>query len=163
VADVVIDIRQLNFSATRLAARSLPALAALAACVGGPACAADSHATLIDPTQPPPGYGATQAGAASGPGATLPPPDPVRLQMIAHSGGLHLAVVNGRSVHAGDSLTVGGKSLTIVAIGDDSIVLQQDGQRRTLELAPRTGPRPDCAANASNRPPCRNDLHGATR
>ena len=156
--------RQVIRSAVRLAARSLPALAALAACgSGGSAWAADSHAALIDPTQPPPGYGANQAAAASGPGTTQAPANPVRLQMIAHSGGLRLAVVNGRSVHAGDSLTVAGKSLTVVAIGDDSIVLQQDGQRRTLELAPHTGPGPDCAANAMNRPPCRNDLHGAPR
>jgi hypothetical protein len=123
---------------------------------------ADPRTPLIDPTQAPPGYGAGRTDAAAG-GAPPLPTEPVHLQMIARNGTLRLAVVNGRSVHTGDSLTVAGKSITVVAIGDESVVVEQDGRRQTLELVTHSGLSPLCATNASHRPSCRNDLPGASR
>jgi hypothetical protein len=146
--------------ADALTAAGRPALALallIAASLGNALAAA-----LVDPTQPPPGYAATQASpdARSSPAAA---PEPIRLQMIARNGSLRLAVVNGRRVRAGDWITLDGKSTKVVAIGDDSVVLDQDGHRQTLELIPRAGVSLRCAAQSSQRPTCRDNLLGASQ
>lgn len=124
---------------------------------------ASAHATgVVDPTQPPPGYGARQrAGDPQSPESAARP-DPVRLQMIARSGTSRLAVVNGRRVRAGDTITLDGKSARVVAIRDDSILLDRGGGRSQLvELSPHAQIKLACVAHSSDRPGCRNDALGA--
>ena len=104
----------------------------IALALGGAACATG----ITDPTQPPAGYGVSQrAGEARSEDATSTP-EPVRLQMVAHDGSTRLAVVNGQRVRPGDEITLDGKSVKVVAIRDDSIVLDRDGQRQMVELTP---------------------------
>ncbi len=134
--------------------------ALLAAGLAGAAYGAPPSAGLIDPTQPPAGYLASLAGPD---GAAAPPPEPVRLQMIARNGAARLAVINGHRVRSGDSLTLAGKSSTVVAIRDDAVVLEQEGRRQTLELIPHIGVRAPCGADASRRPSCRDDSPGVPR
>jgi hypothetical protein len=119
-------------------------------------------AGLVDPTQPPAGYSATAAGGDARSAQIAAAPEPIRLQMVARDGSSRLAVVNGRRVRAGDRITLDGKAVKVVAIGDDSIVLDQDGNRQTLELIPRSGVSPRCAAQSSHRPTCRDNLLGAS-
>jgi len=123
---------------------------------------ASAHATgVVDPTQPPPGYGARQrAGDPQSPEPAARP-EAVRLQMIARSGTSRLAVVNGRRVRAGDTITLDGKSARVVAIRDDSILLDRGGSRQLVELSPHAQIKLACAAHSSNRPGCRNDALGA--
>jgi len=118
-------------------------------------------APLVDPTQPPPGYAATQA-SADGRSAPAAAPDPIRLQMIARNGLQRMAVVNGRRVRAGDSMMFDGKRVKVVSIGDASVVLDQDGHRQILDLNPRSASIA-CASPSSRRPSCRDDLLGASR
>jgi len=127
------------------------------ACLG--ACA---HAAgVVDPTQPPPGYGAMQrSGDPQLPDAAARP-EPIRLQMIARNGASRLAVVNGQRVQVGDSITLDGKSARVVAIGDDSILLDRSGSRQLVQLSPHAQIKLACAAHSSNRPGCRNDTVGA--
>jgi hypothetical protein len=123
--------------------------------------AAASAAGLADPTQPPPGYGALLHG--SDPQSPDSMPEPVRLQMIARDGSQRMAVVNGHRVRPGDSIALDGKSVKVVAIGDDTVVLDRDGHRQLVELMPRKGLTVVCAANSSNRTGCRSDVPGAQR
>jgi hypothetical protein len=102
----------------------------------GAAAAAD----VVDPTRPPPGYGAPQH--AGDPQSPDPLPDPVRVQMIARDGSQHMAVLNGHRVRPGDAITLDGKSVKVVAIRDDAVVLDRDGHRELVELTPRKGLRP---------------------
>ena len=102
--------------------------------------AAASAADVVDPTRPPPGYGAPQP--AGDPQSPDPLPEPVRLQMIARDGSQHMAVLNGRRVRPGDAITLDGKSVKVVAIRDDAVVLDRDGHRELVELTPRKGLRP---------------------
>jgi hypothetical protein len=98
--------------------------------------AAASAAEVIDPTQPPPGYGVSQrAGDPQSPDSNSPP-QPVRLQMIARDGSTRLAVVNGHRVRPGDAITLDGKSVKVLAIHDDSVELDRDGHPQILELVP---------------------------
>ena len=119
-------------------------------------------AGLVDPTQPPPGYSATAAGADGHTLNAAPVPEPIRLQMIARDGSQRLAVVNGRRVRAGDSMMLDGKRVKVVSIGDASVVLDQDGHRQTLDFNPRSTSIV-CASPSSRRPSCRDDLLGASR
>ena len=102
--------------------------------------AAAFAAGVADPTQPPPGYGASLH--ASDPQLPDSMPEPVRLQMIARDGSQHMAVLNGRRVRPGDAITLDGKSVKVVAIRDDAVVLDRDGHRELVELTPRKGLRP---------------------
>ncbi len=121
--------------------------------------ASASAGGVADPTQPPPGYGVSpQAGGRSTPDSL---PEPVLLQMIARDGSQRLAVVNGRRVRSGDMITLDGKSVKVVAIGDDAVVLDRGGQRQRVELMPRKGLTLVCAADLSDRTGCRNDAPGA--
>jgi hypothetical protein len=138
--------------------RSTLALALLVAASLRPGLAAG----LIDPTQPPPGY-ATAAGADGRSADAAPVPEPIKLQMVARNGSSRLAVVNGHRVRAGDSMTLDGKRVKVVAIGDDSVVLERDGNRQILNLIPRPASSLPCAAHSSHRPTCRDDLLGASR
>jgi hypothetical protein len=98
--------------------------------------AAASAAGIADPTQPPPGYGVSQRATDAGSENSTPTPEPVRLQMVAHDGSAHIAVVNGQRVRPGEAITLDGKRVKVVAIRDDSIVLERDGQRQMVELTP---------------------------
>jgi hypothetical protein len=129
----------------------------LATSLGGAAFAAG----MVDPTQPPPGYGASQRGADAQ-SDTPAAPEPVRLQMIAHDGASHLAVVNGRRVRTGDTITLDGKRVKVAAIRDDSVVLERDGQRQVIDLMPHIGVSLACAAHSADRPSCRNATLGAS-
>ena len=80
--------------------------------------AAASAAGVVDPTRPPPGYGAPQP--AGDPQSPDPLPEPVRLQMIARDGSQHMAVLNGRRVRPGDAITLDGKSVKVVAIRESA-------------------------------------------
>jgi len=120
-------------------------------------------AGLVDPTRPPPGYGATPLSGDARSADTAAAPEPIRLQMIARDATSHMAVVNGHRVRAGDSIPLDGSSVKVVKIDDDSVVLDQSGHRRILELKPRLALVPACASLASHRPTCRGDLPGASR
>jgi hypothetical protein len=126
------------------------------------AAASDDNLPISDPTRPPPGYGPVHAGGAAD-ATAAPAQEPMRLQMIARSGSARLAVLNGRSVHPGDELTVAGKTVTIVAIQDGSVVLQQEGRRQTLELIPHAGSGAACAGGAPRSGACPRDPPGARR
>ena len=144
-------------------ADALTASLALAMLVASGLCAPAGAAGLVDPTQPPPGYAATAAGTDARSAPVDIAPEPVRLQMIARNGSSRLAVVNGYHVHAGDSITLDGKSAQVVSIGDASVVLLKDGHRQILELTPRSALGLVCAAHSSHRSNCRDDLLGASR
>ena len=102
---------------------------------------AGAHAAgVADPTQPPPGYGAPQH--AGDPQSPQELPEPVRLQMVARDGSQHMAVLNGHRVRPGDAITLDGKSVRVVAIRDDAVVLDREGHRELVELTPRKGSRP---------------------
>jgi len=104
----------------------------VAAVLGSAACAAG----VVDPTVPPPGYAPSQrAGEPQSPDSP-PPPEAVRLQMIARNGAARLAVVNGHRVRAGDAIALDGKSAKVVAIRDDAVVLDREGRRQVVELTP---------------------------
>ena len=107
------------------------------ACVAVGLSAAASAADIVDPTQPPPGYGAFQRPGDPQSAASIPAPEPVHLQMIARDGSARMAIVNGYRVRAGDAMTLDGKSVKVVSIQDDSIVLEREGRRQILELTPR--------------------------
>ena len=111
--------------------RALTALIAL--CSG----AAASAAGLADPTQPPPGYGASQRADDPQSGDSTPAPEPVQLQMIARDAIAPMAVVNGHRVRPGDAITLDGKSAKVVAIHDESIELDRDGHRQRVQLTPQ--------------------------
>jgi Type II secretion system protein B len=96
--------------------------------------AAPWAAGVVDPTRPPPGYGAPQQ--AGDPQRPDPPPEAVRLQMVARDGSQRMAVLNGHRVRPGDAIALDGKSVRVVAIRDDSIVLDRDGHRQMVELTP---------------------------
>ena len=98
--------------------------------------AAASATGIADPTQPPRGYGATQNATDPRSEDSAPAPEPVRLQMIAHDGSAQFAVVNGQRVRPGEAITLDGKSVKVVAIRSDSIVLDRDGHRQMVELTP---------------------------
>ena len=91
---------------------------------------------IVDPTQPPPGYGVAQHATDPRSEDSPSPSEPVRVQMIAHDGSAHIAVVNGQRVRPGEAITLDGKSVRVVAIRDDSIVLERDGHRQMVELTP---------------------------
>jgi hypothetical protein len=141
--------------------RALPRMLTLlfAASLGAAALAAG----MVDPTQPPPGYGASQHGTDAKSSDTPAAPEPVRLQMIAHDGASHLAVLNGRRVRPGDTIKLDGKSVKVAAIRDDSVVLEREGQRQVVDLMPHVGVRLVCAAHSPDRPSCRNDTLGASQ
>jgi hypothetical protein len=44
--------------------------------------------------------------------------------------------VNGQRVRPGEAITLDGKSVKVVAIRSDSIVLDRDGHRQMVELTP---------------------------
>jgi hypothetical protein len=93
-------------------------------------------AGLVDPTLPPPGYGALQrAGDAQSPDS-IPTPQPIRLQMIARDGSARLAVVNGQRVRPGETIRLDGKNVKVVAIHDDAVVLDRDGHPQMVEMMP---------------------------
>src|SRR5579864_7421266 len=98
--------------------------------------AAASAADVVDPTQPPPGYGASQRAGDPHSPDSMPMPEAVKLQMIARDGSTRLAVVNGHRVRPGDAIMLDGKIATVVAIHDDSVVLDRDGRRQMVELMP---------------------------
>jgi hypothetical protein len=105
----------------------------MAAGLSAGASAAD---VVADPTQPPAGYGVSQrAGDPQSPDP-ISLPQPIRLQMIARDGSTHLAVVNGLRVRPGDAIALDGKNVKVVAIHDDSVVLDRDGHRELVELIP---------------------------
>jgi hypothetical protein len=112
---------------------------------------------------PAPGPWSALAAAVAAALARAGPSDPWRLQMIARNGGLRLAVLNGRGVHAGDDLTIDGKTVHVVAINDDSVVLKQDGRRQTLQLIPHAGANPVCSGSAPQPGACRRSSPGASR
>jgi len=95
-----------------------------------------SAAGMVDPTQPPPGYGMSQHASDPQSPDSNSPPQPVRLQMIARDGSTRLAVVNGHRVRPGDAITLDGKSVKVLAIHDDSVELDRDGHPQILELVP---------------------------
>ena len=97
---------------------------------------AASATGIADPTQPPPGYGVPKQAGEAQAGDAAPAPEPVRLQMIARDGPVRLAVVNGQRVRPGEASTLDGKSVKVVAIRDDSIVLDRDGHHQMVELTP---------------------------
>lgn len=83
---------------------------------------------LVDPTRPP--DAAPVLGSAASAGAARP-----RLQSVLISnqpGGRRLAVIDGRSVRAGDK--VGGA--VVVSIGEASVVLRRGKTLETLRLYP---------------------------
>jgi hypothetical protein len=98
---------------------------------------AASAAGVADPTQPPPGYGVSPRPGDPQAADSIPTPEPVRLQMIARDGSAHLAVVNGQRVRPGEAIRLDGKSVKVVAIHDDAVVLDRDGHRQTVEMMPR--------------------------
>jgi hypothetical protein len=98
---------------------------------------AASAAGLADPTQPPPGYGASQRADDPQSADSAPTLEPVQLQMIARDGTDRLAVVNGHRVRAGDAITLDGKAAKVLAIHDDSIELDRDGRHQMVELSPQ--------------------------
>jgi hypothetical protein len=102
--------------------------------------AAAGAADLADPTQPPPGYGASQRADDPQSANSAPTLEPVQLQMIARDGSQRLAVVNGHRVRAGDAITLDGKAAKVMAIHDDSIVLDRDGRHQKVELSPQVRP-----------------------
>lgn len=156
MADAVTASRRL-----RLPLAVASAVAALAV-ASGAARAGDTRTAVGDPTLPPPEF---RPGVPEGPrpDPVAAPADPVRLQMIARNGQSRLAVLNGRSVHAGDELTISGRTVQVVAINDDSVVLKQDGQRQTLQLIPHAGANPVCKGNAPQPGACRRSSPGASR
>ena len=110
-----------------------------------------------DPTVPPPAYRTSQNGQAPQEAA----PEPVHVQMIARAGTRPMAVVNGRPVRVGERIDVDGKPVRVVAIRDESVVLDRDGKREIVSMTQRNGSRLVCATNSSNRTRCRNDAPGA--
>ena len=85
---------------------------------------------LVDPTRPP--DAAPVLGSAVSVGAARP-----QLQSVLISnrpGGRRLAVIDGRSVRAGDK--VGGA--VVVSIGEASVVLRRGKTLETLRLYPQT-------------------------
>jgi MSHA biogenesis protein MshK len=85
---------------------------------------------LVDPTRPP--DAAPVLGSTASAGAALP-----QLQSVLISnqpGGRRLAVIDGRSVRAGDK--VGGA--VVVSIGEASVVLRRGKTLETLRLTPKT-------------------------
>ena len=96
-----------------------------------------SAAGVVDPTQPPPGYGAAQRAGDPQSADSIATQEPIRLQMIATDGSAWLAVVNGHRVRPGDVITLDGKNVKVVAIHDDSVVLDRDGRQQMVELMPR--------------------------
>jgi hypothetical protein len=99
--------------------------------------AAASAAGVVDPTQPPPGYGVSQHASDPQSPDSIPTAEPVRLQMIARDGSARLAVVNGQRVRPGEAIRLDGKSVKVVAIHDDAVVLDRDGHRQTVQMMPR--------------------------
>ena len=119
-----------TLTARRLSRRSLrrwaPALMLAMACAS-PAAQAQA---LPDPTRPP---AALWAPADAAPAAPSRP----QLQSVLISnrpGGRRLAVIDGRSVRAGDK--VGGA--VVVSIGEASVVLRRGKTLETLRLYPQT-------------------------
>ena len=110
-----------------------------------------------DPTVPPPAYRASQNGQA--PQEAVP--EPVHVQMIARAGARPMAVVNGRPVRVGERIDLDGKPVRVVAIRDESVVLDRDGKREIVSMTQRNGSRLVCATNSSNRTRCRTDAPGA--
>lgn len=85
---------------------------------------------LVDPTRPP--DAAPVPGSAVSAGAARP-----QLQSVLVSnqpGGRRLAVIDGRSVRAGDK--VGGA--VVVSIGEASVALRRGKTLETLRLTPQT-------------------------
>ena len=85
---------------------------------------------LVDPTRPP--DAAPVQGSAASAGAARP-----QLQSVLISnqpGGRRLAVIDGRSVRAGDK--VGGA--VVISIGEASVVLRRGKTLETLRLYPQT-------------------------
>jgi len=132
------------------------AAAMLAAALPGPlAGAAPAADSLIDPTQPPPGFTLPPVPGEPNRGTARPEPEQVHLQMIARSGNARLAVINGRSVHAGDQLALPGRNLRIVDIADAWVDLLDDGHQQRLELVPHPGLAPACPAGTPSGSGCR--------
>jgi hypothetical protein len=102
--------------------------------------AAPWAAGVVDPTRPPPGYGAPQHAGDPQPPDSLP--EPVRLQMVARDGSRRMAVLNGHRVRPGDAIALDGKRVKVVAIRDDAVVLDRDGRHELVELLPHKGLRP---------------------
>jgi len=124
------------------------------------ASASAAAAGVADPTEPPAGYRAARPGDDKSQDAAATP-EPVQVQMIVRNGDERIAVVNGHRVRVGQAVLLDGKSVAVVAISDDSVVLARDGRRQTFELMPRAGIKMVCAAQPSDRPGCRNDAPGA--
>ena len=121
---------------TRAVALLMAAGLSAAASAADVVAAAPAADVVADPTQPPAGYGVSQrAGDPQSPDP-ISLPQPIRLQMIARDGSTHLAVVNGLRVRPGDAIALDGKSVKVVAIHDDSVVLDRDGHRELVELTP---------------------------
>jgi hypothetical protein len=110
---------------------------ALAALIALCSSAMAAAAGLVDPTQPPPGYGPAQRADDPQSGDATPAPEPVQLQMIARDATAPMAVVNGHRVRPGDAITLDGKSVKVVAIHDESIELDRDGHRQMVQLTPQ--------------------------
>ena len=85
---------------------------------------------LVDPTRPP--DAAPVPASAASAGAARPQLQSVRISN--RPGGRRLAVIDGRSVRAGDK--VGGA--VVVSIGEASVVLRRGKTLETLRLTPQT-------------------------
>lgn len=86
--------------------------------------AAASRAELRDPTAPPAGL--------QGPAVDEAAAAPLVLQGVVRNGPHPLALINGRRVHPGDRID-GAQLLSIRA---DAVLIERQGQRQWLRLAP---------------------------
>lgn len=107
--------------------------------MSGAAITSTSYAgPMNDPTLPP---AAAQAEPAENTGTHTTPAaaePPLRLQMIVRGPGeVRSAIVDGKAVRVGDTLTVQGESVRVLRISNSALVLQHaDQSTETLELAP---------------------------
>jgi hypothetical protein len=94
-----------------------------------PTAAAD----ISDPTLPP-----APMRAETAPRDAPAAAEPARLQMILRGPGEHRsAIVDGRALRVGDSLTVEGGNARVIRITESALVVRRDGQRaETIELVP---------------------------
>lgn len=104
---------------------------------------------LVDPTLPPPGYGAGDARPAAKDGAGERAAGR-RVQMIVRGPGeARMAVIDGARVRAGDAIEFDGQAMRVERIGDDAVVLARGTRRAVLELLPGARKAVRCAATAT--------------
>jgi hypothetical protein len=140
-----------------------PLIALVLLSLAGSVLAQSALRPVVDPTVPPPGFGARGAGAGgargtggAGDAVAEAAPAPARLQMIVRGPGeTRVALIAGQSVRVGESVSHAGRAMRVAQITDSAVLLADGAHappRVALELLPGLASAVRCAG-AATRPP----------